>query len=148
MIDITLNGERKSLPQMLTVADLVRQLGYQPRRVAVEVNQEVVPSIRHAEHQLQPGDAVEIVTLVGGGSQESGVRGQAAGIAGQESGVRSQESDQRPLTPEDKPLIIGKFRFQSRLITGTGKYANYDLMRDCLTASGCEVTTVAVRRER
>ncbi|HMF14976.1 MAG TPA: thiazole synthase, partial [Gemmataceae bacterium] len=39
-------------------------------------------------------------------------------------------------------------RFQSRLITGTGKYASYQLMRDCLAASGCEVTTVAVRRER
>jgi thiazole synthase len=38
--------------------------------------------------------------------------------------------------------------FRSRLITGTGKYAGYDLMRDCLAASGCEVTTVAVRRER
>lgn len=48
----------------------------------------------------------------------------------------------------DKPLRIGKFTFQSRLITGTGKYASYELMRDCLAASGCEVTTVAVRRER
>ena len=48
----------------------------------------------------------------------------------------------------DKPLKIGNFTFQSRLITGTGKYSSYDLMRDCLAASGCEVTTVAVRRER
>ncbi|MCS6852111.1 MAG: thiazole synthase [Gemmataceae bacterium] len=45
-------------------------------------------------------------------------------------------------------MVIGSFRFQSRLITGTGKYASYELMRDCLEASGCEVTTVAVRRER
>src|SRR5438034_2620000 len=52
------------------------------------------------------------------------------------------------MTAIDKPLVIGKFTFQSRLITGTGKYAGYDLMRDCLAASGCEVTTVAVRRER
>jgi thiazole synthase len=126
MIDITLNGERKSLPDPLTVADLVRLLGYPPRRVAVEVNLEVVPSLRHAEHRLQPGDAVEIVTLVGGGS---------GAIPGGQP-------------PADKPLVIGKFRFQSRLITGTGKYPNYDLMRDCMTASGCEVTTVAVRRER
>src|SRR5207237_6908809 len=51
-------------------------------------------------------------------------------------------------SPVDKPLVIGKFTFQSRLITGTGKYATYDLMRDCLEASGCEVTTVAIRRER
>jgi thiazole synthase len=49
----------------------------------------------------------------------------------------------------DKPLVIGKFTFAtSRLITGTGKFASYELMRDCLAASGCEVTTVAVRRER
>jgi thiazole synthase len=133
MIDITLNGQHKSLPQSLTIAELIQKLGYQPRRVAVEVNQALVPNIRHAETSLQNGDAVEIVTLVGGGS-------------GQESGVRNQESGIK--TPSDKPLVIGKFRFQSRLITGTGKYATYDLMRDCLAASACEVTTVAVRRER
>ena len=34
------------------------------------------------------------------------------------------------------------------MFTGTGKYASFDLMRDSLDASGCEVTTVAVRRER
>ncbi len=50
--------------------------------------------------------------------------------------------------PSDASLVIGKFAFQSRLITGTGKFATYDLMRECLVASGCEVTTVAVRRER
>src|SRR5438876_8248019 len=131
MIDITLNGEHKSLPQTLTVVELVRQLGYQPKRVAVEVNHEVVPRIRHTEYRLQPGDAVEIVTLVGGGQPDAEVSPRMA--------LRG---------PTDKPLLIGKFRFQSRLITGTGKYAGYDLMRDCLNASGCEVTTVAVRRER
>jgi len=49
---------------------------------------------------------------------------------------------------DDKPLVLGKFTFRSRLITGTGKYPSYDVMRDCLEASGCEATTVAVRRER
>lgn len=49
---------------------------------------------------------------------------------------------------EDTQLIVGPFKFRSRLFTGTGKYTTYDLMRDCLEASGCEVTTVAVRRER
>jgi len=89
----------------------------------VEVNHEVVPAARHAEHRLQGGEAVEVVTFVGGGSGD-------------------------PPAPSDKPLVIGPFTFRSRLITGTGKYATYDLMRDCLAASGCEVTTVAVRRER
>jgi len=66
---------------------------------------------------------------------------------GSKAGSSRTADCQVPL-PTDKPLVIGKFRFQSRLITGTGKYSSYDLMRDCLAASGCEVTTVAVRRER
>src|SRR5581483_11225170 len=83
-----------------------------------------IPAARHDAHGLARDDRVEIVTLVGGGAPEV------------------------PEVPPDKPLVIGKFSFRSRLITGTGKYAGYDLMRDCLAASGCEVTTVAVRRER
>lgn len=45
-------------------------------------------------------------------------------------------------------LVIGSRRFNSRLIVGTGKYKTYNLMRDALDASGAEVVTVAVRRER
>ncbi|MSR59755.1 MAG: thiazole synthase [Planctomycetaceae bacterium] len=46
------------------------------------------------------------------------------------------------------PLVVGDHAFESRLFVGTGKYASYDLMRACLEASGAEVITVAVRRER
>ena len=42
---------------------------------------------------------------------------------------------------------VGSFTFASRLFVGTGKYANYDLMRAALAASECEVVTVAVRRD-
>jgi thiazole synthase len=122
MLTCTVNGEVRTLPEPLTVAQLLERLGYDRRRVAVEINGEVVPAARHAEHTLTSADRIEIVTLVGGGETEP--------------------------EPEDKPLVIGKFTFRSRLITGTGKYASYELMRDCLAASGCEVTTVAVRRER
>jgi thiazole synthase len=122
VITLMVNGQAHSLPAPLTVAELLRTLGHNPQRIAVEVNRDVVPRARHGEHTLGAGDTVEIVTLVGGGS----------GLA----------------DPPDKPLVVGKFRFSSRLITGTGKYASYELMRDCLEASGCEVTTVAVRRER
>ncbi len=48
----------------------------------------------------------------------------------------------------DTPLVLGSHSFASRLIVGTGKYATYRLMRDCLDSSGAEVITVAVRRER
>jgi thiazole synthase len=123
MLTLTLNGEERQLPAPLTVAELLRSLGKEPRQLAVEVNREVVPLARQAEVTLRAGDQVEITTFVGGGSGQT-------------------ES------PPDAPLKVGPFRFTSRLITGTGKYASYDLMRDCLAASACEVTTVAVRRER
>lgn len=48
----------------------------------------------------------------------------------------------------DRPLVIGARPFHSRLIVGTGKYATPELMRDALDASGAQVITVAVRRER
>jgi thiazole synthase len=46
------------------------------------------------------------------------------------------------------PLRIGKFEIRNRLFVGTGKYASYEVMREALEASGCQVVTVAVRRER
>jgi len=45
-------------------------------------------------------------------------------------------------------LKIGRIEITNRLIVGTGKYETYELMRDALAESGCEVVTVAVRRER
>jgi len=47
-----------------------------------------------------------------------------------------------------EPLKIGSFEIQNRLFVGTGKYATYELMAEALAESGCEVVTVAVRRER
>ena len=47
-----------------------------------------------------------------------------------------------------QPLRIAKFELRSRLFVGTGKYASYETMEKALDASGCQVVTVAVRRER
>ncbi len=46
----------------------------------------------------------------------------------------------------DTPLIIAGRTFTSRLMTGSGKYRDFDQMRQSITASGCEIVTVAVRR--
>lgn len=46
----------------------------------------------------------------------------------------------------DRPLIIGGKTFQSRLMTGTGKYRTLEEMQQSITASGCQIVTVAVRR--
>lgn len=51
-----------------------------------------------------------------------------------------------PQIPSDEPLLVGGHSFGSRLMLGTGKYATYPQMRECLEASGTECVTVAVRR--
>jgi sulfur carrier protein len=66
-MDLNVNGEPKHLPDGHTVADLVVDLGLGGRAVAVEVNRNVVPKRLHASTTLNEGDAIEIVTLVGGG---------------------------------------------------------------------------------
>ncbi len=67
MLQIQLNGEARALPVGTTVADLIEQLGHAGRRVAVEVNREIVPKSRHAERALADGDVVELVHALGGG---------------------------------------------------------------------------------
>ena len=67
MIQIQLNGAARALPADTTVAALIEQLGHAGRRVAVEVNREIVPKSRHAEHTLADGDVVELVHALGGG---------------------------------------------------------------------------------
>lgn len=51
----------------LTISQLLEQLKLDPRQVAVEVNYELIPRVRHVEQVLHEGDRLEIVTLVGGG---------------------------------------------------------------------------------
>jgi thiazole synthase len=51
-----------------------------------------------------------------------------------------------PVVSADQPLKIGDRQFQSRLMTGTGKYPDFETMRHCIVASGCDMVTVAVRR--
>jgi sulfur carrier protein len=64
---ILLNGQEKSLPRPMTVAALLHDMGLGDRRVAVEVNREIVPRSRHGEYQLQDKDRVEVVFAIGGG---------------------------------------------------------------------------------
>lgn len=66
-MNLTVNGELRTVPEELTVADLVALCALTPERVAVEVNEELVRRAQHGERILREGDRVEIVTLVGGG---------------------------------------------------------------------------------
>ena len=52
------------------------------------------------------------------------------------------------LNTDDNQVTIGTHTLKSRLIVGTGKYASFEQMQQCLEISGADVITVAVRRER
>ena len=66
-VNITLNGEPRQLPQSATVLELLQAEHLTERRVAVEVNAEIVTRSLHATHVLEDGDVVEIVHALGGG---------------------------------------------------------------------------------
>ena len=66
-MQIHLNGEVTRIEPALTIADLLERFGYGQRKVAVEVNHEIVPRSAHATRALADGDRVEVVTAFGGG---------------------------------------------------------------------------------
>ena len=66
-MDIRLNGAARVVPPECSIARLLEEAGLAGRRVAVEVNGEIVPRGAHSTHVLQDGDRVEIVHALGGG---------------------------------------------------------------------------------
>jgi len=66
-MELLINGESRSFPASLTVAELVLALAEGGRGFAVERNGEIVPRGLHAETALADGDRIEIVVAVGGG---------------------------------------------------------------------------------
>ena len=66
-MQITLNGDPHTVADGATVASLIEALDLAGKRLAVEVNEEVVPRSRHAGCALASGDRVEIVHAIGGG---------------------------------------------------------------------------------
>ena len=64
---LTVNGERRELADDHTVRDLVVALGLGEAAVAVELNKQIVPRKQHESTALREGDAIEVVSLVGGG---------------------------------------------------------------------------------
>lgn len=67
-IEVTVNGEHRSVQQPCTVKRLLESLSLGPKRVAVAVNRDVVPRSAFPSRQLNSGDRVEILEAVGGGA--------------------------------------------------------------------------------
>ena len=66
-MNITLNGEPRSLEEELNLEQLISLLDLENKRLAIELNQDIVPRSEHASTTLNEGDNVEIVQAIGGG---------------------------------------------------------------------------------
>jgi sulfur carrier protein len=66
-MQIVVNGETRAVDPGLTAAQLVELLDLGGRRLAMEINREILPRSQYGEHQLCNGDQIEIVQAIGGG---------------------------------------------------------------------------------
>ena len=64
---IIVNGEKISLPQNSNIEDLILHLGYQNQRIAIEINESIIPKSSYSITLFKELDAIEIITAVGGG---------------------------------------------------------------------------------
>ncbi|SBV98575.1 Thiazole synthase [uncultured Alphaproteobacteria bacterium] len=120
-MQISLNGELRTLDDGLDVASLLAKLELDPRKVAVERNLEIVPKSAYAATPVEDGDRFEIVHFIGGGAPQGDI------------------------VEEDRLVVAGR-SFASRLLVGTGKYKDFEETARAIEASGAEIVTVAVRR--
>lgn len=66
-MEIRLNGETRQVPEHCTAQQLVELLELTGKRLAMEINQDILPRTQYADYQLNAGDHVEIVHAIGGG---------------------------------------------------------------------------------
>ncbi len=64
---ILVNGEKILLPEDSSIEGLIVHLGYQNQRIAIEINESIIPKSNHSTFLLQNLDKVEIINAVGGG---------------------------------------------------------------------------------
>ena len=64
---IIVNGEEISLPEHSNIHDLIAQLGYSNKRIAIEINETIIPKSKHQSHLLESLYRVEVINAVGGG---------------------------------------------------------------------------------
>ena len=66
-MEIVLNGNSQQVEDALNISTLIKQLNLENKKLAVEVNLEIVPRSQFDSHILSAGDRVEIVRAIGGG---------------------------------------------------------------------------------
>jgi thiazole synthase len=117
-ISLSINGEQRQFAEVLSIQQLLDELGLDARKVAFERNLEIVPKSAYPGTRLAEGDRIEIVHFIGGGGAEG---------------------------KSDSFTVAGR-SYSSRLLVGTGKYKDFEETAQAIEASGAEIVTVAVRR--
>lgn len=67
MVEFEFNGKLHKSPAQTTIRGLLENARIESRYCAVEVNEEILPKDQYDHYRVQPGDRIEVVTLVGGG---------------------------------------------------------------------------------
>jgi len=67
MIKITVNGEYKNIDSVKTISKLLNDLNIDSRKIAVEVNLEIIPKSAYDDTLIKENDKLEIVAFIGGG---------------------------------------------------------------------------------
>ena len=66
-MNIHVNGKKLELPFNSNITDLISYLGFQNQRIALEVNESIIPKSKHSTFFLSDNDRVEVIKAVGGG---------------------------------------------------------------------------------
>ena len=67
VLEVIVNGESRTVPESYSVSQLIYDMDLTGKRIAVEINGEIVPASQHSSCQLSAEDKVEIVGAIGGG---------------------------------------------------------------------------------
>ena len=67
IMQIIVNGEQFDFPNPLNIEELIDYLGFQNQRIALEVNETIIPKSNHGSYILSNNDKVEVINAVGGG---------------------------------------------------------------------------------
>ena len=118
---IIVNGEKRTFNGAENLDSLLNDLGIDPRKVAVELNLEIVPRSKYPTTPVNDGDKLEVVHFIGGGADDLAI-------------------------PDPEPLEVAGVTYRSRLLVGTGKYKDFEETARAIEVSGAEIVTVAVRR--
>ncbi len=66
-MQINLNGEKRTIPNTSNLVSLLSLLSIDPKKVAVEINLQIIPKSSFFDTNIKDGDNIEIVHFIGGG---------------------------------------------------------------------------------